>query len=295
MSAATMQSACALCGAADHRLRFRDGPFSVVACPGCDLTYVTPRLIDEQLIERVYDELYWSSPVARERGYTDYAGDEALYLRTFERRADRLAPHLPAVGRVLDVGCAAGYFLRVMRDRGWQVHGVEPSASIRRVAEEALGSEALHAGPLDDAALEPESFDLVTLWDVIEHLPDPVGTLRQAAALLRPGGRLLVETQNVGSLFARLLGRRWQHYKHAEHLWHFNRRTLAEALARAGLSELVMTSRHAGKYVSAGFVRERIGRFGSLGTTLAAPLGLLGERSCYINPGDELIAIAKRD
>ena len=298
MSAATKQSTCALCGSSEQRLRFRDGPFSVVACCTCELTYVTPRLVDEQLLTRIYDELYWSSPVASDRGYTDYAGDEELYLRTFERRVAglerHLAPQLTRPGRVLDIGCAAGYFLRVMQRRGWDVHGIEPSRSIRALAERDLGPERVHAALLPDAKLEPGSFDLVTLWDVLEHLPEPVETLRAAASLLRPDGRLLVETQNVGSPFARLLGRRWQHYKHAEHLWHFNRRTLRDGLKRAGLRPVLMTPRHAGKYVSAAFVHERISRFGRAASTLATPLGWLGERACYINPRDELIAIAIR-
>ena len=297
MSASTLDSVCALCGGDEQRLRFREGPFSIVACASCDLTYVTPRFADEQLLDSVYDELYWTSPVARERGYTDYAADADLYRRTFARRMDALAEHLPDVesGRVLDVGCAAGYFLAVMRERGWDVHGVEPSTPIRRVAVEALGADRIHAGPLaagDHPALQPGSFDLVTLWDVVEHLPDPVATLRTAASLLRPGGRLLVETQNVASLFARVLGRRWQHYKHAEHLWHFNRATLGQALDQAGLRVELMTPRHAGKYVRPAFIRERAARLGPLGRLLAAPLKLAGERPLYVNPRDELIAIA---
>jgi len=299
MSAATMQSHCALCGGSEQRMRFRDGPFNVVACCSCELTYVTPRLVDEQLIERVYDELYWSSPIASERGYTDYAGDAELYLRTFERRVTGLEQHLMprhmGPGRVLDIGCAAGYFLQVMQRRGWDVHGVEPSRSIAKLAERDLGPGRVHPDLQGDTGFEPKSFDLVTLWDVLEHLPEPVDTLRAAAELLRPGGRLLVETQNVGSLFAHLLGRRWQHYKHAEHLWHFDRRTLDDALSRAGLRTLKMTSRHAGKFVSAAFVHERISRFGHLASSLAAPLGWLGQRSCYINPFDELIVVATAD
>ena len=171
MSAATTLPTCALCGGSEQRLRFKEGPFSVVACCSCELTYVTPRLVDEQLIERIYDELYWNSPSASDRGYTDYAGSEDLYLRTFERRVDSLSRHLPTTGRVLDIGCAAGYFLRVMRDRGWDVQGIEPSRSIRALAERDLGAGRLHSDLQGETGFQPRSFDLITLWDVLEHQP----------------------------------------------------------------------------------------------------------------------------
>ncbi|MCA8967782.1 MAG: methyltransferase domain-containing protein, partial [Planctomycetes bacterium] len=133
---------------ADATTRFVDGAFRVLRCEGCDLTRVSPRLPEGAAVERVYDASYWRSPAARERGYSDYRGDAELYLRTFELRRARIAAHLPAPGRVLDVGCAAGYFLAVMRRAGWSVAGVEPSAPIRAAARARLGDDAVLAEAL---------------------------------------------------------------------------------------------------------------------------------------------------
>ena len=130
--------------------------------------------------------------------------------------------------KVLDVGCAAGFFLRVMKEHGDQVRGVELSPEIAHLAIQHLGEANIHVGqmadlPEDKPGFETHSFDLVTLWDVIEHVPDPQDLLRRAHRMLKPTGVLVIETQNVDSRFAGLLGRRWQHYKHEEHLYHFNR------------------------------------------------------------------------
>lgn len=290
-----VEAACALCAARSGRVRFRAGPFRVLACSGCGLTYVTPRVADEALIERVYGAAYWRSPAARERGYADYLGDAELHLRTFERRRRSFARHFDRPGRVLDVGCAAGSFLAVMARAGWRVRGVEPSPVARAWAARQLGPGVVQECRFEGADLMPESFDLVTFWDVLEHLSDPLAALRRARALLRPGGIALVETQNVDSLAARALGRRWHHYKHLEHLHHFQRATLARAFRAAGLRPLGASARHAGKYVRGSFVVERSARLHSALPRLLRPLFASGRRAFYVNPLDELIALARRD
>jgi SAM-dependent methyltransferase len=284
---------CGLCGGAERRLEFAEGPFEVVTCSSCDLTYVTPRLKDASLLQSVYDEGYWSSDAAKLRGYTDYRRDEPLYLRTSRRRWPVIERHCARPGNVLDVGCAAGYFLSVARERGWRIAGFEPSETIRRTAEERLGPGIVRGGVLESAGFAPGSFELVTFWDVLEHVPDPVACLAFARTLLAPGGKLLIETQDVKSLAARALGRRWQHYKHAEHIYHFHRGTIAKALARAGFEVLENRARLGGKFVSLSFVVERAGRVHPILSWLLAPLRALGERALYVNLFDEMIVVAR--
>lgn len=284
---------CGLCGSAERRLKFQDGPFQVVTCERCGLTYVTPRLTDGALIDEVYNEGYWNSDAAKDRGYTDYTADERLYLKTYRRRRSIVERHFDAPGRVLDVGCAAGYFLRVMADEGWDVTGLEPSDAIRPHAERLIGAENVRAGLLGEADLEPASFDLVTMWDVIEHIPDPVSALREVAKLLRPGGKFLVETQNVSSRAAAVLGKKWQHYKHAEHIYHFNPETIADLFARADFEILENRPWLGGKYVSMGFIAERAGRLHPVLSTLLSPLRLLERVAVYVNLFDEMIVVAR--
>jgi len=284
---------CALCGGAAQRPRFAEGGFRVVACGDCGLVYVTPRLRPERLPE-VYDADYWRSAAPSRRGYADYAAEGPLYRRTFARRLRRLARHLGPPGRVLDVGCAAGFFLEVMRDRGWEVAGVEPSAAIAGAARERVGAERIHAGTLETAPFDAGRFDLVTLWDVVEHVADPVDLLRRAARLLAPEGLLVLETQDVGSPVARALGRRWHHFKHLEHLYHFDRRTVEALLRRAGLAPVEITADAAGKEISFGFLRERATRLHPAVAGALRPLRALDGVSAYVNPRDEMIVVARR-
>jgi SAM-dependent methyltransferase len=287
---------CQLCGSRERRTKLVDGPFSVLECAGCSLVYVTPRLHGEAL-QKVYGEGYWKSDNPKSRGYADYAREASLYLRTFRRRLRLVQRWVPEGARILDVGCAAGYFLQVMRDQGHEVLGIEPSAAIAGMAQQALGEQAVFVGDLDQApasrGYRHGSFGLVTLWDVIEHIPDPQAALRLLRPMLQPGGKLLLETQNVQSRWARMLGRRWHHYKHEEHLYHFSPKTIARLLDDCGFRVLYCGPAYAGKYVSFGFIAERAGRLGPLAGLLASPLRLLSGCSVYVNPCDEIIVVAE--
>ncbi len=286
---------CQLCGSSERTLKFQDGPFRLFTCR-CGLVYVTPRLHGKALLD-VYGASYWKSDDPKVRGYADYARQAALYLKTYRKRMQLVSKWLPAKGRILDVGCAAGYFLRVAAAAGHDVHGCELSAPIAQEAIAALGPERVHIGLLDEAVRvkgwQPASFDLVTAWDVIEHVPEPQGLLAQMRALLKPGGRLLLETQNVASRWARLLGKAWHHYKHLEHLYHFDPRTIRTLLEGQGFRVKALGSAYAGKYVSFDFLAERAGRLGKVAGLLAKPLALLSSCNVYVNPQDEMIVVAE--
>lgn len=288
-------TSCQLCGSRSSTLKFADGPFRVLTCTECGLVYVTPRLQGAAL-EAIYDEGYWKSDNPKIRGYADYARAAELYLKTFRRRMRFVSRHLPAQSQVLDVGCAAGFFLRVVQDAGHHVHGVELSPAIAKEAVLALGADRVHIGTLDDGiaalGLQDGSFDLITLWDVIEHIPDPQSVLRRIRKLLKPGGKLLLETQNVASRWARMLGRRWHHYKHHEHLYHFTPDTIRRLLSDCGFAVHELTANHAGKYVSFAFIAERAGRLGRIPGLLASPLRLFAGCNVYVNPRDEMIVVA---
>lgn len=287
---------CQLCGSRERNTKLVDGPFTVHECAKCSLVYVSPRLHGEALA-KVYGEGYWKSDNPKARGYADYAREASLYLKTFQKRMGLVRNWVKPDSRVLDIGCAAGYFLQVMRKEGHSVLGIEPSESIAQIARKELGDATVFVGNLDDApearGYRKGSFDLVTMWDVIEHIPDPQAALRTVRQLLAKGGRLLLETQNVQSRWARLLGRRWHHYKHEEHLYHFDPKTLERLLSDCGFRVVHCGAGYAGKYVSFGFIAERAGRLGKVAGLLASPLQLLRNANLYVNPRDEIIVVAE--
>lgn len=290
---------CQLCGSTRRTLSFAEPPYEIYRCDDCGLVYVTPRLSGEALRE-VYGEAYWRSDTPKTKGYADYAKDAELYLKTFRRRF-KLLRRWVGNGklRILDVGCAAGFFLRVCREFGHDPYGVEISTAIGKMAVEALGSERVHLGDLDAAiaaapkTYAPASFDLITMWDVVEHVPDPQTLLRQVRTLLKPTGTLVLETQNVASRFAKTLGKRWQHYKHEEHLYHFDPRTAKALLEASGFTVQDWTAGYGGKYVSLPFIAERAQRLNKLVAFCLKPLGWCKSANVYLNFRDEMILAAR--
>ena len=288
-------SACPLCHSPLHTTLFREPPYEVRRCAACGLGYVTPRRSPQALAAMYGDDTYWHSPSPKTHGYADYRAERPRYLRTFAKRLDWALQDGPSGGRALDVGAAAGFCMAVLSERGFDVSGVEVSPVIASYAQHELGfGDRVFVGLLQDAPLAPHSFDLICMWDVVEHVPDPVGLLRRARELLAPGGRLVIETQDIDSAFARALGRRWHHFKHAEHIYHFTPATLERLLRETGFGIERLTHRYGGKFVSSGFIAERAGRLHPLLSRALAPLARhSADTDLYLNFMDEMIVVAR--
>ena len=229
---------CRICGAkvdpSVHLRWVRDG-FEILRCPRCGLLFrADPPQRGE--LSKLYGDAYFRAAEAnghRGEGYPDYMEDEELHRRNARPRLDLLGQHVRP-GRLLDVGCAAGFFLDEARRRGWEAVGVELAPSMVANAHERLGLDVIEA-PFDEIGISGSLFDALTMWDYIEHSVDPVADLRRAYSLLRPGGVLALSTGDAGSLVARLSGRRWHLLTPRHHNFFFNRQTLARALSAAGL------------------------------------------------------------
>ncbi len=211
---------------------FLAGQFQLVRCQTCGLVYLNPRPPVAQLGE-LYRDDYDQYTVAVSAVPSRLARLDREYgLRKRCRAVLRFVPR----GRLLDVGCATGDFLWAMRRYpGWQVSGVELNDSAARYAREQLQLD-VRTGTLAAAGFAAGSFDAVTLWDVIEHVPDPAATLAEVARLLRPGGLLVINTPNLDSLDARLFGAYWIGYELPRHLYVFSRRTLQAFTTQAGFT-----------------------------------------------------------
>lgn len=180
-----------------------------------------------------YDRDYFQSTNVT-RGYDDYASLEAGLRRTAHTRL-ALIRRLIGGGterRLLDIGCGTGVFLDAARRNGWSVRGIEVSKYA--AAEARRRGLPVFCAPLDEVPLQAAAFDCVTLWDVIEHVPDPLNVLCRAAQALRPGGVLALSTGDITSLCARLSGSRWHLFNLPEHLFFFTPACLRAMLQRAG-------------------------------------------------------------
>ncbi len=206
-----------------------EGRFRIVRCNQCDLIYVDSRDITFDP-EELYGAEYFSSDWKSFCGYRNYVADRWLHLRNahailtvVERALGR--PR----GRLLDVGCAFGFFLEAARARGWAPLGLDVSVEAVKYGQKELGLSVL-LGEIDEGVFESESFDVVSMVGTIEHLPDPMSAVRAAARVLKPGGLLVISTIDVEGVLG------YFNWKPPEHLFYFSFRTLAYLLGKAALS-----------------------------------------------------------
>ncbi len=232
---------CDLCGSrafepvlsGPDRVSWLEGRFTLVRCLDCGLLYQNPRPTAEAIV-RFYEGEY--------HPYITAIEDEPSAIRRWRRRfgmhgrckliLDRKPP-----GRLLDVGCGTGIFLDTMRSHGWQVQGVELNAEAARYSQERLGLDVF-AGPLEATDYPEDAFDVITLWDVLEHLPSPRTALEVFRRVLRPDGLLIFRIPNAESLDARLFGPYWAGWDLPRHYFVFDQASARRLLDQGGFKVL---------------------------------------------------------
>lgn len=232
------ESECNLCGSKDYKLLYKsnfnfelvDSHFSqysvhadIVRCNNCSLTYESPREKIDIINKRLMKETY---PIK----------ESAIEEREkfFKLHIESMKKNIPVKGRLLDIGCNIGDFLNLMRKEGLDVFGIEPSRSAAERAKEYYGLNVIN-DVVDNAIgnFEDNFFDIVTLWDVIEHLADPCGVLSKINKKLKKDGYICIATHNIDSLFSKITKSLYPHLMY-QHLYHFSDKTLKAMLDRAG-------------------------------------------------------------
>lgn len=235
--------------------------YRIVQCRQCGLVYTNPRRRPAEILND-YEAVV-------EPRYIDEQGGRVL---TFQRNIRPLEALIPSTNghRLLDVGAHVGIFVQVAQERGWDAWGLEPS---KWAAEEGQkrGINMIQ-GTLHQAELDPASFDVVTMWDVAEHLPDPLADFTEAARVLKPDGILCIHSMNIESLFAHAMGKHWP-WLVEMHLYYYSPQTLTALVEKAGLK--VESWRVQGRYLHLGYLVSRLAGWNK-------PLGQLAEKMARI-------------
>lgn len=229
-------------------------------------------------LENIYEEAYFRS--YRDASMDMVAGPETIPSR-YRRRLRAVKRGSPA-GRLLEVGVGHGTFLYLAREQGWEVHGVDVSSYAAHVAKERFQLD-VSVSTLEQAQFPPDHFEVVHLAHVLEHLPDPIASLKEIRRILKPGGRLLVEVPNeLENLGLRLMDmlriERRPYIVRSTHLYFFNPSTLRAALTASGFRVLKLRT-----------FRDTADR--RLARRLAK--GVLGTIEARLNAGSLLEAIAE--
>jgi len=280
---------CNICGSEDYKIIYRSNVGitspsvedytstvnkysifnNIVKCDRCGLVYMNPR---DGGLNELYKEVV-----------------DNAYLETWHERAETFNEHLGIIaeykpcGKLLDIGCYAGIFLYEAQKRGYQVTGIEPSTWASVYARNKTGATIINASSNEKLFFPAAEFDLVTLWDVVEHLDDPSLCLSNIYTYLRDDGIVVITTHDIGSIIAKLMGKRYP-WLMRFHLYHFTPATLSALLLKNKL-EVIFT-----KYYSKKFTLDYIlSRFG-----IKVKGGIFKRITIPVNLGDMFMIIAKK-
>lgn len=255
----------------------------IVDCQTCGYVYANPRWSEDELIgayAAVEDETYVTERVGR--------------VLTFQKHLQHMEKWTGAGnGRsLLDIGAYIGVFVEEAQKSGWNAIGVEPSDWAAAEAQKR-GLNVI-VGTQDAPELQGKTFDVVTMWDVIEHVDSPSEEMAKAYHLLNPGGWLVLHTMDINSLIAKIMGKRWPWFMDM-HLHYFSQKSMAQMLENNGYE--VIWSGSQGRYLRLGYIASRVGglnqSLGNLVTKAVRSLGLV-EKALPINFGDLFTVYARK-
>ena len=225
--------------------------FSIVKCSGCNFVYVNPRVENEEL-SSIYEHNYFKN---KDYGYVGYEQEKRLRIKNFERWLKNADEYINTTTPVfsLDVGCAAGYCLELMNKKGWNAMGIELDEEMcKSLKQRGFNISNSH---IEDFETE-NKFSIITLFDVIEHIPNIDAVFSKLNSLLTKDGIVIIVTPDHNSFQRKLFGKRWFQYKPIEHIQYFNGHSLQAFAERNGLEIIHQT--HCGQYADTRFLINRL-------------------------------------
>lgn len=253
---------CNLCGSKSSKIKYRgttdpdteklltsysaSGNFvskeTLVECVDCGLIYTSPRL-RRDLILKSYTE-------AEDPTYVSQADGR---IKSFERCMDAVEEFKKG-SSILDIGAAAGFFLKVAKERGWRTYGIEPSKYLSDYGNKNYGVN-ITCGTLDSVPAPKEKLDCITLWDVLEHTFDPKEVLKTCNSYLKEDGIVVINYPNIGNLMAKMAGRNYW-FILSVHLYYFVPKTIKAMLEATGFE--VVSSKPHFQWLQLGYLTYRL-------------------------------------
>lgn len=228
-------SLCPICKSSNMSIIHIFKPFKVVSCRNCDLIYLNPRF-KESVMEKIYQKGKYFVEGGH-AGYTNYITQEQSLRITFRKFLNELKRRGMTSGRLLEVGCGYGYFLDEAKNFFSYSAGTELSAKARAIAQQLTGAEIF----ANDIALLPshfKNFDIIILINVIEHIYTPLEFVKALKQRLKKGGKMVIATPDIGSLWYKLMKKKWPSFKIPEHVVFYTKKTLISLLDKAGFHNI---------------------------------------------------------
>ncbi|MBI3577130.1 class I SAM-dependent methyltransferase [Candidatus Gottesmanbacteria bacterium] len=272
---------------------FQKNGYAIWRCPTCGLGETQLSRPYEAFVKDFYTKDYFTGTAAH-GAYSNYAQDKPYITRTMRKFLTTVQRYTSS-GRLLDVGCAYGYFVELALAAGFDAYGIDPSAHAVSKAKERFDGR-IQQGTVGSLRFSQKPFDVITMLDVVEHLGDPRKDLQAIANLISDNGVVLIATGDTQSLAARALARRWTFYIPPQHLFFFNRKNFTTLLGQSGLEPIAWFK--VGKWLSLQYI------FHLARTTGESKLAQwvyplletlpLGRIPLYLPMRDNMVVIAKK-
>jgi 2-polyprenyl-3-methyl-5-hydroxy-6-metoxy-1,4-benzoquinol methylase len=214
---------CPFCACSQFKIIYSFPPLAVVRCEKCYLTYINPRLKESAIREIYLSPRYFKGG----RGYQNYLAEKEIQEKKARVRIREIKKLIQ--GRILDVGCAYGFFLKIAQEEGFEGYGVEISPEAAQYAQKQEKINII-ASTLEEVNLPSEFFEIITFWHTFEHLAQPKRILQICHRLLKKNGFLVMAVPNLNCLERTLSGQNWIQWKPEYHLLHFSSTTLKNFL-----------------------------------------------------------------
>lgn len=268
--------------------------YTLYRCPTCALACTDLQGDYRRFVNRYYRKGYFTGELSC-MAYSNYEDDKPYIVANMRKLLFFLSLY-KRTGRLLDVGCALGFFIELAGRAGYDAYGIDPSNYAVVRAKKLIGVERIRKAILSDLRDSSETYDIVTMFDVFEHLADPGRDLDITRKLLKDDGIVVIATGDTDSVFGKMLGRRWTFYTPPQHLYYFNRTNLTKLLWKKGFEPVAWM--RIGKWLSLRYVLHlaRTGGESTVAEYLYRFVNLLrlGKLPLYLPVKDNMVVIARK-
>lgn len=226
---------CYLCKSDTYLFLHKNG-YAIYKCSSCGLARTDLKQKYSEFVEKHYNKGYFTGDPTRS-AYINYKDDKQFIVKNMEQFMARVYTHKKK-GKLLDVGCALGFFVELAKKKGYDAYGFDPSTYAVAEAKKLVGDKRIKKGTISTVKYPKKSFDVITMFDVFEHLSDPGADIAKLTTLLKDDGILVIATGDTNSLLAKTLKRRWTFYIPPQHLFFFNKPLMAGLLAKYKLTSV---------------------------------------------------------
>lgn len=276
---------CNLCDSAGAKLLFIKDNYIFLKCKKCGLIYIC--LSNQNLSKEEYDLNYLRK--YKKRYLYENLGELKTKLNSWKSKIKKI-DLIKDRGKLLDVGCATGFFLKAAKDDAWDVKGVEISAEMSKLAMDNFELDVV-TGTLESARFPSNYFDVVTLWDLIEHVPDPTSTMLEVNRILKKNGLTVIRTINFKSLNQYIFKNKWRYYLPPEHLYYFSPKLLMLLLRKTHFDILRMNTEFMFHAFKQGLVNKSSSNYEHVIEKLEIPISIVLNTFCRIMNWGDIIEI----